>query len=262
MDDRTALLLGSQERATQLIDTLRHLQRELDERTRTEARLHEENGLLRKLLELQECERKLIAFEIHDGFVQHAAGAKMLLDALRDPALDPATSQTLAQAIEAVGRGIVDARRVMSGLRPPGLDELGLCAALELLVREMRRQYDVEIDLRSSLNAVRLAPVLENGLFRIVQESLTNACRYSRSGRILVKVGRRCGRVHLVVRDWGQGFNPCEIASGRFGLQGIRERTKLLGGCVAIRTAPDRGTLIRAEFPVLRHAGDRTVAAD
>ena len=91
---------------------------------------------------------------------------------------------------------------------------------------------------------------MENAIFRIVQESLNNACRHSRSDRIRVALARRGDRICIDVRDWGVGFDPSAVAEQRFGLQGIRERVRLLDGRVAIESAPAQGTHISVELPL------------
>ena len=99
----------------------------------------------------------------------------------------------------------------------------------------------------------RLAPPLESALFRIAQESLQNAYRHSHSDRILIELTQRENRVHLTVRDWGVGFSPENIEEQRFGLQGIRERTRLLAGRVTIESTPGKGTHIGVELPLVEN---------
>jgi len=84
-----------------------------------------------------------------------------------------------------------------------------------------------------------------------VQECLTNACRYSQSQKVRVELVQSEGRVRIEVRDWGIGFNPAQVPGDHFGLKGIRERARLLGGAVALETAPQQGTHIRIELPLL-----------
>lgn len=230
---------------------------DVTERVQAEQAMKSDRRRLRRLLAANERERKLIAYEIHDGFVQQVTGAKMLLESLPDLIAKKGDEgwKTFEAALRSLGQGIAEARRLIRGLRPPGLDEAGLVAAIECLVEEMRPPGAPEIDLLISLGEVRLAPVLENSIFRIVQESLTNACRYSESQKILVRIATHRRKIRVEVVDWGRGFVPREVSSGHFGLQGIRERAQLLGGRASIRSAPGRGTHIRVELPLLA-AGD------
>ena len=207
---------------------------------------------LREWLELSERERQLVAYEIHDGFVQQATGALMHLQAfreLRDRAPEQA-SKALDLAMASLEEGIREARRLMAGLRPPVLEEAGLVAALDDLARDANRREQAEIEFSHSVQFDRLSPVLETAIFRIAQESLTNACRHSGSEKVQISLAQDGDRVHLEIRDWGIGFAPEKVDQSRFGLRGIRERASLLGGRAAIETSPGQGTRVAVEVPV------------
>jgi beta-phosphoglucomutase len=215
-------------------------------------RLKKEQQLLRRLLDLHERERQLIAYEIHDGFAQQLAGALFRLQGFRETfAKNPteawkgfdAASQLLCRAID-------ETRRLITGLRPPILDESGVFEAVQYLIYEQQKDDGPEIEFEHDMVDERFPPPLENAIFRIVQESLNNACRHSRSERIRVALARRDGRICIDVRDWGIGFDPSGVEEQRFGLQGIRERVRLLEGRVAIESAPGEGTHIAVELPL------------
>ena len=103
----------------------------------------------------------------------------------------------------------------------------------------------------------RLAPSLEIAAFRIVQECLTNACRYSKSRKVRIELRQIDGRMRIDVQDWGIGFDPERVQSGHFGLEGIRERARLLDGVAIIRAAPQQGTHITVELPLLPPAENK-----
>jgi two-component system, NarL family, sensor histidine kinase DegS len=140
---------------------------------------------------------------------------------------------------------------LISGLRPPILDESGIVEAVEYLVHEQREPGGPEIVFHHDVQTKRLAPPLESALFRIAQELLRNARRHSRSQTIHVKLVERDGRVRLDVRDWGIGFQVDAVAQQRFGLQGVRERVRLLDGRMTIESAPDKGTHVSVELPLV-----------
>ena len=122
----------------------------------------------------------------------------------------------------------------MAGLRPPALEEAGVVAAIDYLSRESGGREGPKMEFFHAVRFDRLPPLLETTLFRIAQESLANACRHSRSEKVrisLVEVGES---VRLEVQDWGIGFTPDEVEDERFGLAGIRERARLLGGNTTI----------------------------
>jgi two-component system sensor histidine kinase DegS len=144
-----------------------------------------------------------------------------------------------------------EARRLINGLRSPILDELALVAAVEDLVSRGGAQDKPAIDFVHHLDCQRLAPSSENAIYRIVQEGLTNACRYSQSERVLVRLIQRDRRIRIEVRDWGVGFNQRDVGDGHFGLEGIHERAKLFGGSASIKSGLGKGTRMVVELPLV-----------
>ena len=92
---------------------------------------------------------------------------------------------------------------------------------------------------------------MENAIYRIVQEGLTNACRHSKSPRIRVELVERDGLLQIKVQDWGEGFDPTRVEADRFGLEGIRQRARLLGGSARVESAPGQGTCLTVELPLV-----------
>lgn len=149
-----------------------------------------------------------------------------------------------------------EARHLINGLRSPILDEFGVVAAIDDLVAQGGGPGNPQIEFVHRLGSDRLASSLENAIFRIVQESLTNARRYSQSHRLLVKLTRRDDCIRIAVQDWGIGFNPKKVGDGHFGLEGIRERARLFGGSAIIKSTPGKGTRIVVELPVGANVGN------
>ena len=118
-----------------------------------------------------------------------------------------------------------EARRLISGVRPPILDESGVMAAIVHLVYDPAFEQGPKIDFRNRAKFKRLAPVLENVIYRIVQEGLTNARNHSKSKEILVGLKQRGDRLRIEIRDWGTGFDP-------------RQSTKIALGWKASGSAP------------------------
>jgi signal transduction histidine kinase len=216
------------------------------------AELLKEQQLLRHLLDLQERDRKLTAFEIHDGLAQLITGVLMKLQALDacKELLPSSIAGPLQEAMQLIQESNQEARRLIGGLQPPMLDELGIVAALEYLIEELRRRHPAVVEFHSQLSRPRLEPPLESALFRIAQESLNNAIRHSQSPRILVELHSIDGSVRLCVRDWGAGFDPQNVGNEHFGLRGIRERARLLGGTATIQSVRGQGTTVTVELPL------------
>lgn len=227
------------------------------ERLATEA-VNKEQRLLRQLLELHERERRIIAYEIHDGFAQQLTGALFRMQAFKEMAVHKSEKawEDFDSGLQLISHAIDDARRLISGLRPPILDESGIIEAIEYLICERERQGGPKIEFVHDVAFERLAPPLESAVFRIVQESLQNASRHSQSDTVRVELIQRGNRIHVEVRDWGVGFDPKTIEEQRFGLQGIRERVRLLDGQVVIESSPGKGTHITVDLPFAAASGD------
>lgn len=215
----------------------------------SETALQRERTLLRRLLEIQERERQLVSYEIHDGLAQYLAGAMMHLEAYDHAAGDSPHARDLREGLRLVRAATDEARRLISGLRPPALDELGIVDAVESLVAEARLDVgDVRFD--HALPTRRLPADVETTIFRIVQESLANARRHARAAAVSVRLeSTPDGGVRIVVRDDGVGFDPGGVPAERFGLEGIRQRSRLLGGEPAIESRPGAGTTIDVTLP-------------
>jgi signal transduction histidine kinase len=234
----------------QLIETWTHLAALGIERKRAEEFLKADRQFLLQLHESQEYERRLAAYEIHDGITQYAAGALMHLESYLC-ALGAKSSPGELQVVDHLLRKTLEeSRRLMNGLRPPILDEQGTVAAIEHLIEE-QRSADLKITFRHPPEFPRLAPVLETAVFRITQEALTNARKHSGSSTVAIHLDGQSGRIHLEVRDWGQGFTPARVGKGHHGLQGIHERVRLLDGKVSISSRRGRGTTVSVELPII-----------
>jgi signal transduction histidine kinase len=226
---------------------------DITQRKTAEESLKKEQELLRHMLDLLERDRELIAFEIHDGFAQQLTGAQLLLESFEElrPAAPEEARRAYLEGMRLVRESIHQSRRLVSDLRPPVLGEFGVLPAIEHLIEENRKERGPEVEYSAPDELPRLARPLENALFRIVEESLTNARRHSRSDRVRLEVSLETGWVRVVMCDFGVGFDPCVVDPERFGLRGIRERARLLGGRVQIESAPGRGTSIRVELPLV-----------
>jgi signal transduction histidine kinase len=179
--------------STTLAQANEQLRHEINERQRAEELLLKEQRYLRYLLELQDRDRQMVSYEIHDGLVQQLAAAIMQFEVFSRVAEQKAKEvwKTFASGVGMLNECMREARRLVNGLRSPILDELGLVVAVEDLISQDSAQDKPEIDFVHHLDCERLAPSLENVIFRIIQESLTNARRYSQSERVLVRLTQR-----------------------------------------------------------------------
>ena len=220
---------------------------------RINERLRNEDQHLRNLMELQDRDRQLIGFEIHDELAQLLTGAMMYLEGFqcRQESKPADTWGDFDAGLALLAKGIREARRLINGLRPPSLDEAGVLHAIQDLAHEVQSREQPQIEFVANVEFHRLPQPLENTIFRIVQESLLNACRHSKSEHVRIELRQEGGRLIIEVRDWGSGFDPQSVAEGRFGLKSVRERARVFGGQATIESRPGEGTRITVELPLL-----------
>ncbi|MEW6646309.1 MAG: PAS domain S-box protein [Pseudomonadota bacterium] len=217
------------------------------------ARLLEENRrLARMALAIQEEERANLARELHDELGQSLtairAEAECVLQLNRDRS---ALISECASSINAVaGQVYVTVRSMMRRLRPSLLDDLGLVAALEELLRQWHGHHP-ELVVESRLSAPpAVSHAVELAAYRIAQEALTNISKHAGASRVMVTLRPAAGRLELCVRDDGLGIDRHSDGRG-YGLLGMRERTLAVDGEFHVTTAPGTGTTIRAVLPLL-----------
>jgi len=225
---------------------------DITERKRVEGELRSEQRFMRQLIHAHERDRQLMAYEIHDGLVQYMSAALMHLEGLGDrrEKLSTKAAGVLELAMHLLRRSVGEGRRIMSGLRPPILDEAGIVLAIAYLVAERANAGDLQVDFTHRVSFDRLEPLLEATIFRIVQEALTNAQRHSGASRAEVKLLERNGRILLEICDSGVGFEPAKTPKDGFGLEGIRKRASLLGGWAKIQSEPGNGTRVSIDLPL------------
>jgi two-component system, NarL family, sensor kinase len=216
-------------------------------------------GLLSgRLLHLQDEERRRIARELHDSTAQRLAAVSMNLDLLSRALADGSheARRTLAESRALLDACAHEIRTLTDLLHPPVLNYRGLAAAVRSYASGFSRQSGIRIDTRVP-ELGRLPPHVEQALYRIVQESLTNIRRHANSPTASITATRRGGGVTLVVRDGGRGFVP-EPSDPRarhsqrrtgVGIHSMRERMRELGGEFAITSGPT-GTTVRVRAPL------------
>ncbi|TAH37299.1 MAG: PAS domain S-box protein [Planctomycetota bacterium] len=221
-------------------------QRLLESERQGRARLQ---ALSRRLVQLQEQERRSIARELHDEIGQLLTGLKLLLESAGQGSGDLAGRLQEAQAV--LNDLMSRVRTLSMNLRPAMLDDLGLLPALLWLIQRYQAQTAIQVTLVHTGLEERLPADVETTAYRITQEALTNVARHARTQHARVTLRALPGRLLLTVEDEGAGFDPERAhAAASSGLNGMRERALLLGGSLSIDSTPDRGTTLRVELPV------------
>ncbi len=215
--------------------------------------LEEDQHLLRGLLELELKAREVVAYEIHDGFVQHAVGTQLWLQNAQLHVKDasPEIQNSLQIALDAITQGVTEARAMIRDLRPVVVDYLGLANGLNQLVGVMQKKSTIPIQYESCSAIPRMLPLLEAQVLRIVQESLNNVIRHSQASEANVWMRSDDDHIEVEVCDNGIGFDTAKIAPGRYGLEGIKQRARVFGGTASIESRPNKGTCIKVTMPVI-----------
>jgi two-component system sensor histidine kinase UhpB len=235
--------------------TLVQLQARRAAEARLAAALAENRELAQQHLRIQESERKHLARELHDELGQYLNAIKLDAVSIRESA----TGESGSSAAELAAARTVDAVDHVHGvvndmirrLRPVGLDELGLVAALENCVDHWRQRLpETRFTLSVSGELDDLGELMSLTIYRLIQEGLTNSYKHAGATRIDIGVSR-AAEVLLTVSDDGCGMDMSTRGTG-FGLSGMRERVELMGGMFSIETSPGRGFSIEARLPTDR----------
>lgn len=204
-----------------------------------------------------ERERKRWARELHDETLQELGALNVLQESALQVDEPGAARRALARSKEQVGQIISGLQGLITELRPAALDQLGVEAAVEVLVDRLRSRSDLEIGVDIDLayeqgrKSTRHSPELEATIYRLIQEALTNVVKHSGAEHARIKVEENASRVEVTVEDDGRGL-PAEGDGQGFGLIGMRERVELLGGALTVASAPAGGTRVSATLPVER----------
>jgi PAS domain S-box-containing protein len=204
--------------------------------------------LQQRLISAGEQERRRLARELHDSIGQSLCALRLnLRSALSEQAEGRGASVARLDAMceELIG----EVRSLSHGLYPPALESLGLVSALRRLMRDGEAKVRCVLHFDDGLDRRRFAPEVEIALFRIAQESFSNAMRHSDASVLEIHLGARGGNVFVNILDDGKGFDV-ESLSGGIGLSTMRERAKAIGGNVWISSRPGR-TCVEAIVPAL-----------
>jgi PAS domain S-box-containing protein len=235
--------------------------RDVSELRRTQNDLAASHADLERLVSqidrAQEAERRRIARELHDDLQQKlaaiamnvaAAGAQLRRDPQRAAAALAAADEQAASAIEST-------RRIVNDLRPQLLDDLGLVAALQALCEHFSRASGIACRVQASAEAseqvAAAAPHLATCLYRVAQESLNNVAKHARASEVRIDLDTHATRgLTLRVSDDGSGMSAgARRKPGSFGLLGMSERLRMLGGALQVTSAPGQGTTVEASLP-------------
>ncbi|KZN98022.1 histidine kinase [Aeribacillus pallidus] len=211
-----------------------------------------------RIIEAQEEERKRVSREIHDGPAQMLANVLMRSDLIERVFREKGTAEGFQEVQNLkimVRNALSEVRRIIYDLRPMALDDLGLIPTLRKYLSTIQEyEKDIKINFQniSDVEEKRLPAKFEVALFRLVQESVTNALKHVEAKQIDVKFEVRSNQVNVAIKDDGKGFDVKNVFKEKkesFGLMGMKERVELLNGKMAVHSAPGKGTFIIIQLP-------------
>lgn len=254
---RLQILLQTIERAEKLVNQMNvmmtYLSSDLDdvEDAFETSQLNHDYSL--RIIEAQEDERKRLSREIHDGPAQMMANVLLRSDLIertyREKGPEPAFKE-ISSLKEMVRDALTEVRRIIYDLRPMALDDLGLVPTLRKYI-ETTADYNPGTRLSFASNGTerRLPSSYETSIFRLVQESISNAIRHGKAEVIEVDLEWLKEHVNIVVSDDGSGFDQSIIKNQSFGLIGMKERIELIHGEMIINSSLGDGTVIMFQIP-------------
>ncbi len=251
LHDRGGVVLNDVGEPIRLVGTAQDVTELRQAREALENYAARHQALSRRLLEIQEDERRHLARELHDEVGQMLTGLRLILKPNDDLTVDAAKAG-FDQARTLVDELLEIVRQLSFDLRPAALDQLGLLPGLLALFERYTKQTGVRVNFKHQGVDCRFAPEVETTAYRIVQEALTNAARHADVAEVTVRVWAGPERLHLQIEDRGRGFDPeVVLAMPRSGgLAGMQERVTLLNGRLTIDSRPGAGTQITAEIPL------------
>jgi len=204
-------------------------------------------------------ERSRIACEIHDGLAQTLAGINLKLDLCRELIFSDPTRchDLLSDAKVQFKAAIEESRQVIFNLRPLYFESMELVPALKTYLKSYEKQSRIQTELVASGEESTLSPKTKIFLFRIVQEALSNVQKYAKAERVAVRLAVAEGRIRAIIEDNGVGFEVDAVSQDptkwqTFGLKGIVERARLLGGMAKVESRKGTGTRWLVDIPILR----------
>jgi len=211
---------------------------------------------IKQVTKAQEDERLRISRELHDDTAQALATLSRGLDSLStgEKELTKPVIKRLGKLHEMADSALDGVRRFSQDLRPPILDDLGLVPALEWLITDLEKGYDMATKVDITGSRRRLSPEIELTVFRIAQEVLSNIRRHSQASSVEMSLDFGADALTLIISDNGEGFNipdrTSDLAlSGKLGIIGMRERARLIGGTLIVQSEKGTGTTVTLRIP-------------
>ncbi len=246
------------DRTKRLLFTMLDITRRKESENAIDKKTKQLQALTMHLQSVREEEKAYMSREIHDEFGQVLSALNMNLSNIeqeinnvKDKVKREKILTDLGESKEIIKEAINGVTKMITELRPPELDILGLIPAVKRQINEFEKNCDIRTDFITEIDDIQLDETYSIALFRIVQEALTNVYRHANASRVKITIGTNENELNLSIADNGNGFDQKVIEHNKsFGLLGIEERIMLLKGKINIKSEPGQGTEILIDMPL------------
>jgi signal transduction histidine kinase len=197
-------------------------------------------------------ERNRLARELHDTLAHSLSGVSVQLEAVQAlwEVNVKGARQMLDQALQSTRSGLTEVRRALQSLRASPLEDLGLTLAVSDLAESVAARANLKLALEVENHWENIRPEVEQCIYRVAQEALTNAARHADARSLRVALMRGNAGLTLIVSDDGCGFDPAAVNGAHYGLKGLRERAEMVGAALQVESGLQQGTTVRLIVPI------------
>ncbi|MFP3512993.1 sensor histidine kinase [Peribacillus sp. SIMBA_075] len=241
-----------------MVERMQLIHKQINEQTKLSQKMANEKAIdqEKQIQEIVSQERNRLARELHDSVSQQLFAASMFMSAITESQSDMEKTEMKQFKIveEMIHQSQLEMRALLLHLRPVALKGKSLQAGMKELLEELAQK--VTMDINWKMETVTLDKGIEDHLFRILQESISNTLRHAKANSLEVLMIVRDGLIILRITDDGIGFNVEESKTGSYGLQNMHERAVELGGTMQLVSVPNKGTKLEVKIPLLNAGGD------
>lgn len=241
-----------------MAERMQLIHKQINEQTKLSQKMANEKAIdqEKQIQEIVSQERNRLARELHDSVSQQLFAASMFMSAITESQSDMEKTEMKQFKVveEMIHQSQLEMRALLLHLRPVALKGKSLHEGMKELLLELAQK--VTMDINWKMEPVTLDKGIEDHLFRILQESISNTLRHAKANSLEVLLIVRDGMIILRITDDGIGFNVEESKTGSYGLQNMHERAVELGGTMQLVSVPNKGTKLEVKIPLLNAGGD------
>ncbi|MFE4142254.1 sensor histidine kinase [Peribacillus sp. YIM B13472] len=241
-----------------MVERMHLIHKQINEQTKLSQKMASEKAIdqEKQIQEIVSQERNRLARELHDSVSQQLFAASMFMSAITESQSDMEKTEMKQFKVveEMIHQSQLEMRALLLHLRPVALKGKSLHEGMKELLLELAQK--VTMDINWKMEPVTLDKGIEDHLFRILQESISNTLRHAKANSLEVLLIVRDGMIILRITDDGIGFNAEESKTGSYGLQNMHERAVELGGTMQLVSIPNKGTKLEVKIPLLNAGGD------